>query len=174
MDNADAPLGHHWEDSSHITFGVATLGAVWRNVKLEGSVFTGREPNENRYDFDEPRFDSVSARLSWNPTRNLALQVSHGYLHSPEALEPESNQHRASFSAIYNQPLGENSNWSTSFVWGQVRNTGTRAPHRDRLSTRPRYHLRALGSSSDSRNGPCARPSPTARQSSTGKSRREK
>ena len=127
MDNPDAPLGHHWEDSSHITFGVATLGVVWRNVKVEGSVFTGREPDENRYDFDEPRFDSVSARLSWNPTRNLALQVSHGYLHSPEGLEPESNQHRTSFSALFNQPLGPDSNWSTSFVWGQDRNTGERA-----------------------------------------------
>jgi hypothetical protein len=129
MDNPDAPLGHHWEDSSHITFGVATLGLAWRNVKVEGSVFTGREPNENRYDFDEPRFDSVSARLSWNPTRDLSLQVSHGYLHSPEALEPESNQHRTSFSAIYNRPLGEDSNWATSLVWGQDRNTGTRATH---------------------------------------------
>jgi hypothetical protein len=24
----DAPIGHHWQDSTHITFGVATLGAV--------------------------------------------------------------------------------------------------------------------------------------------------
>ncbi|HEY2801037.1 MAG TPA: hypothetical protein VGI85_10600 [Chthoniobacterales bacterium] len=127
MDNPDAPIGHHWEDSSHITFGVATLGLVWRNVKLEGSVFTGREPDENRYDFDRPRFDSVSGRISWNPTRHLALQISHGYLHSPEALEPESNQHRTTASAIYNQPLGKDSNWSTSFVWAQDRNTGERA-----------------------------------------------
>jgi len=127
MDNPDAPIGHHWEDSSHITFGVATLGAVWRNVKVEGSIFTGREPNENRYNFDEPRFDSFSGRISWNPTRNLALQVSHGYLHSPEELDPTSNQHRTTASAIYNISLGEDSNWSTSFVWAQDRNTGERA-----------------------------------------------
>jgi hypothetical protein len=127
MDNPDAPIGHHWEDSSHIVFGVATLGAVWRNVKVEGSIFTGREPNANRYDFDKPRFDSFSGRISWNPTRNLALQLSHGYLHSPEELEPESNQHRTTASAIYNVSLGEDSNWSTSFVWAQDRNTGTRA-----------------------------------------------
>ena len=30
MDNPDAPISHHWQDSTHITFGVATLGAVWR------------------------------------------------------------------------------------------------------------------------------------------------
>ena len=94
MDNPDAPISHHWQDSTHITFGVATLGVAWKNVKVEGSVFTGREPDENRYDFDRPRFDSYSGRISWNPTSNLALQVSHGYLHSPEALDPNINQHR--------------------------------------------------------------------------------
>jgi hypothetical protein len=129
MDNPDAPIGHHWEDSTHITFGVATLGAVWKTVKVEGSIFTGREPDENRYDFDRPRFDSYSGRISWNPIANLALQVSHGYLHSPEALDPNINQHRTTASAIYNQPLGPDSNWSTSFVWGQDRNTGERATH---------------------------------------------
>lgn len=119
MDNPDAPISHHWQDSSHITFGVATIGAVWRKFKLEGSIFTGREPGENRYDFDEPRFDSYSGRLSWNPTDNLALQVSHGYLKSPEALEPDAKLHRTSASAIYNLPLGPDANWSNSLVWGQ-------------------------------------------------------
>lgn len=127
MDDPDAPIGHHWEDSTHITFGVVTLGAAWRNLKLEGSVFTGREPDEDRYDFDTPRFDSVSARLSWNPTHDLALQISHGYLHSPEEAEPETNQHRTTASVIYNRSLGKDSNWATSLVWGQIRNTGERA-----------------------------------------------
>ena len=119
MDDPDAPIGHHWQDSTHITFGVATLGAQWRNVKLEGSIFTGREPNEDRYDFDRPRFDSYSGRLSWNPTRNLALQVSYGYIKSPEELDPKTNIHRTTASAIYNLPLGHDTNWSNSFVWGQ-------------------------------------------------------
>jgi hypothetical protein len=119
MDDPDAPIGHHWQDSTHITFGVATLGAQWRNVKLEGSIFTGREPDEDRYDFDRPRFDSYSGRLSWNPTRNLALQVSYGYIKSPEELHPETKIHRTTASAIYNLPLGRDTNWSNTFVWGQ-------------------------------------------------------
>jgi hypothetical protein len=119
MDDPDAPISHHWQDSTHITFGVATLGAQWRNVKIEGSIFTGHEPDENRYDFDRPRFDSFSGRISWNPTRNLALQFSHGYIKSPEALDPETKVHRTTASAIYNQPLGPDRNWSNSFVWGQ-------------------------------------------------------
>ncbi|HEY2614175.1 MAG TPA: heavy metal-binding domain-containing protein [Chthoniobacterales bacterium] len=123
MDNPDAPIGHHWEDSTHITFGVATLGAVWKTVKVEGSIFTGREPDEDRYDFDRPRFDSYTGRISWNPIPNLALQISHGYIKSPEALDPEVNQHRTTASAIYNQPLGPDANWSNSFVWGQNNTT---------------------------------------------------
>jgi hypothetical protein len=124
MDDPDAPLGHHWQDSTHVTFGVATGGLVWRNVKIEGSIFTGREPDENRYDFDRPRFDSYSGRISWNPTQNLALQFSHGYIKSPEALEPDLKRHRTTASLIYNLLLGKDSNWSNSFVWGQNHDTG--------------------------------------------------
>jgi hypothetical protein len=119
MDDPDAPIGHHWQDSTHITFGVATGGLQWRDIKIEGSIFTGREPDEDRYDFDRPRFDSYSGRLSWNPTRNLALQVSYGYIKSPEELDPKTNIHRTTASAIYNLPLGNDTNWSNTFVWGQ-------------------------------------------------------
>jgi hypothetical protein len=119
MDDPDAPIGHHWQDSTHITFGVATGGLQWRDIKVEGSIFTGREPDEDRYDFDRPRFDSYSGRLSWNPTRNLALQVSYGYIKSPEELDPKTNIHRTTASAIYNLPLGHDTNWSNTFVWGQ-------------------------------------------------------
>jgi Heavy metal binding domain len=121
MDNPDAPLGHHWQDSTHVTFGVVTAGLVWRDFKIEGSTFKGREPDEQRYDFDEPKLDSFSGRLSWNPTKDLAFQISHGYMHSPEELEPEANRHRTTASLIYNRGLGPDSNWSSSIVWGQNR-----------------------------------------------------
>jgi hypothetical protein len=122
MDNPDAPISHHWQDSTHIVFGVATAGVQWSRfggIKVEGSIFTGREPDEERYDFDRPRFDSFSGRVSWNPIANLGLQVSHGYIKSPEALDPDTKVHRTTASAIYNQPLGRDTNWSSSFVWGQ-------------------------------------------------------
>src|SRR5436190_5534976 len=119
MDDPDAPIGHHWQDSSHVTFGVATAGLQWQSIKIEGSVFTGREPDEDRYDFDRGRFDSASVRISWNPTPDLALQFSHGYLKSPEALEPTAKRHRTTASIIYNKALGHDTNWATTFVWGQ-------------------------------------------------------
>jgi hypothetical protein len=118
MDNPMAPISHHWLDSTHITYGVATLGLVDGNWKLEGSLFNGREPDQFRWNFDSLRLDSASARLSWNPTANWALQLSYGFIKSPEQLEPGVNQHRMTASVSYNLPL-EHGNWQTTFAWGR-------------------------------------------------------
>lgn len=122
MDNPQAPITHHWLDSTHVTFGVATLGLVFHDVKLEASAFNGREPNQYRWDFDSPRLDSGSMRLSYNPTPNWAFQVSGGYLASPEQLTPEVRQRRVTASASYNLPWDGN-NWQTTLAWGEDRNS---------------------------------------------------
>ena len=91
MDDPDAPISHHWQDSTHITFGVATAGLQWRDIKIEGSIFTGREPDDDRYDFDRPRFDSYSGRLSWNPdTKSGAAGFVR--LHQESRRAPSRNQ----------------------------------------------------------------------------------
>jgi hypothetical protein len=118
----EAPLGHHWLDSTHITFGVATLGWVWEDLKLEGSLFTGREPDSKRWDFDSPKFDSYSARLSWNPTPDWALQASWGRLESPEELEPEVDTDRTTASASYNHRFSPHTLSQTTLAWGRNRN----------------------------------------------------
>ncbi len=117
-DLADAPIGHHWQDATHITFGVATVGINFGSkFKLEASDFTGREPDENRYSFDKPRFDSDSGRLSYNPDPNDAFQVSYGFIQNAEG--DGANQHRLTASWLYNRPLGEDTNFTTALVWGQ-------------------------------------------------------
>ena len=63
MDSPEAPIGHHWMDSTHVTFGVVTAGLVHGPWKLEGSGFRGREPDQKRYDLESPRLDSASVRL---------------------------------------------------------------------------------------------------------------
>jgi len=118
MDSPEAPITHHWFDSTHITFGVLTAGYVQDRWKVEVSQFKGREPDENRYDFDEPRLDSTSVRLSWNPIDRLSLQASWADLKSPEQLEPDEDEVRYSASAIYTVPLGERRRWATTFAWG--------------------------------------------------------
>ena len=119
LDSPEAPITHHWLDSTHITFGVVTAGLVVDDFKIEASRFHGREPDEHRYDIEAGDLDSTSLRLSWNPTPNLALQASWAHLVSPEQLEPDENQTRWSASAIYTRRLGERGWWSTTLAWGR-------------------------------------------------------
>lgn len=118
FNNPDAPLGHHWQDATHITFGVATVGFRYKIVKFEFSIFTGREPDENRYGFDRPRFDSYSYRISSNPNENFSLQFSQAFIKSPESLEPEVNIIRTSASVLHSIILGEKTHLTSAIIWG--------------------------------------------------------
>jgi hypothetical protein len=119
MDIPEAPITHHYLDSTHITFGVVTAGLVLDRWKIEASAFRGREPDQHRFDIEAPKLDSFSARLSWNPIRELSMQVSWGRLHSPEQLAPEVNEDRLTASATYTQPFGDDYLWSSTFAWGR-------------------------------------------------------
>lgn len=116
-DNPEAPLSHHWLDSTHISYGVVTGGYEWDRIKLETSAFNGREPDQHRYDVELRALDSWSARLSYNPTPDLALQVSTGRLASPEQLEPEVAIRRTTASVSYNRMFPA-LQWQTTLAWG--------------------------------------------------------
>lgn len=116
--NPEAPLGHHWQDATHITFGVATAGFRYKNVKLEGSLFTGREPDEERYGFDKPRFDSWSARVSYNPDKHFSLQLSQAYINSPELLHPGEDVRRTTASVIHARRYSSQRMVNSAIVWG--------------------------------------------------------
>ena len=120
-----APLSHHLQDSTHTSFGVVTTGFTIDRIKLEGSVFNGREPNEQRWSIQLAALDSYSGRVSVAPTRNWTAQYSVGRLEHPEALEPGS-QWRQTASVEYNRPLATG-NWATSIVWGRVHKIATGA-----------------------------------------------
>ncbi|MGE0828378.1 MAG: hypothetical protein AB7O04_03385 [Hyphomonadaceae bacterium] len=107
MDSPEAPITHHWLDSTHITFGVLTAGYVNGPWKIEASSFRGREPDEDRYDIEAPELDSASVRASFNPTPHWALQISWADVTSPEQLEPDHDETRWSASAIYTRPVFE-------------------------------------------------------------------
>lgn len=116
LNNPDAVLGHHWQDATHIVFGVGTVGVRVKQFKLEASVFTGREPDEERYRFDPARFDSYSYRLSYNPTPDWSVQFSQGFLHEPEMLEPGVDITRTTASVMRSKSL-RTMNWSQTLVW---------------------------------------------------------
>src|SRR2546428_5213666 len=115
-----APISHHWQDGTHITFGVVTAGMFTRNVKLEASWFNGREPDENRTNFDYTgrRVDSYSARLTVNPGPRWSLSIWYAYLKSPEGLHPDESLHRIGAAALTTQPVGTIGTWSSALIYG--------------------------------------------------------
>jgi hypothetical protein len=123
MRNPEAPLAHHWLDSTHITMGVVTLGASTGQWKIEASRFNGREPDQSRWNIETRAFDSTSARLSFNPTPQWSLQVSYGDLKSPEQIEPEQRVKRTTASAMYQSTLGGRP-WGSTFAWGRNDKSG--------------------------------------------------
>jgi hypothetical protein len=119
----EAPLTHHWLDSTHITFGVVTLGATTADWKLEGSVFNGREPDQHRWNIETDTLDSWSARLTWNPGAHWSLQASHGRLKEPEQLEPDEDVERTTASISHGSGA-----WSTTLAAGWNRHDGHSVP----------------------------------------------
>lgn len=115
-ENPTAPLGHHWQDSTHITFNVVTAGFGWKAVSLEGSAFHGREPDEDRWDIEGGGIDSAAGRLKLSSPNGWSAQASYGFLKEPEALE-EGSAHRATASIHYgaegDRPL------AATLLWGR-------------------------------------------------------
>ena len=121
-----ATLAHHWQDATHITFGVVTAGLFTRTWKLEATVFNGREPDDARTDFDFRPLDSYGVRLSVNPGREWALSASYAFLDTPEGPEPEISQDRIGASVMHVRPT-ETGHLSTSLVYGANRHSGESA-----------------------------------------------
>lgn len=119
MDSPEAPITHHWLDSTHIVFGVVTAGWANRTVKVEASSFRGREPDQDRYDIEAPELDSWAVRASWNPGPEWSLQASYADVTAPEQLEPDEDETKWSASAIHTRRLGADGWWASTLAWGR-------------------------------------------------------
>jgi hypothetical protein len=125
--NPIAPIGHHWLDSTHIAFGVATAGVYGRAWKAEASLFNGREPDAERWDLDIDALDSYSGRLWFLPTDHWALQVSGGRLTEAETHEaggPRIDVTRVTASATHHRALPRHGSWVSTIAWGRNREEG--------------------------------------------------
>jgi hypothetical protein len=118
-----APISHHWQDATHISFGVFTTGLFTRTVKVEGSWFNGREPDQYRYNFDFRPFDSYSGRLTINPNSQWSLESSYAFIKSPEEHTPDVSQHRVTAAAMYGRNVGAHGDLSTSVIYGANKNS---------------------------------------------------
>jgi hypothetical protein len=115
-----ATLGHHQEDSTHISDDVVTVGLTYRVVRIEASGFHGREPDENRWTISQGGIDSWSSRLTLQPGKNWSGQYSYGRIKSQEALFPTEDQERMTASVMYNRPFHAG-NWASTILWGRTR-----------------------------------------------------
>ena len=124
-ENPCAPLGHHWEDATHITSNVVTLGGEWRPVKLEISAFHGEEPDEDRWDIDGGAIDSGSGRARVQLSPNWSAQASYGFLNDHAAhvhsgssdeqgkMDVKRTTASLEYGAAGNRPL------AAMFLWGR-------------------------------------------------------
>jgi hypothetical protein len=123
MELPQAPIGHHWEDSTHIADNVATIALEYKWVRLEASGFYGTEPGENRWIFDWGPMNSYAARLSVSPSKNWQAQVSTGRLTKPEREQP-GDVVRTAASIAYTRPRPGGA-WASSLIWGRNHETLT-------------------------------------------------
>lgn len=117
-DNPQAPLSHHWLDSTHVSYGVLTGGISAGAFTIEASAFRGEEPDENRYNIERPKLDSYSARLGWQHG-GWNAQISAGHLHQPEWFEPY-DETRITASAEYEGRVAARP-FTATLAWGENR-----------------------------------------------------
>jgi hypothetical protein len=123
-ENPTAPLAHHTLDSTHISQGIIGAGVDVADFTLEGSAFHAREPDEHRYGVTPGALDSWATRLWYRPVNGaIVAQVSYGYLHQPEQLEP-GNVRRATGSVTWTQEHVDRA-FSVTAAYGQNKKTYT-------------------------------------------------
>ena len=135
MDEPQAPLGHHWQDATHISFGVVTTGIYTRTIRVEVSAFNGHEPDERRWNFDPIRLNSYSGRLTFNPTAHWSFSAGYGHLDNPERSEPAEDIRRLVASAMHGRTLGSGGQWATTVIFGRNEGGGHGASHSVLLET---------------------------------------
>ena len=117
-DNPQVPLIHHYLDSTHITPGVVRAGVGIGAFTVEGSVFRGAGPDEDRLNIERPRLDSWAARVRWRRGPWNA-QFSGGHLKQPEWFEPyDADRITASLGfegEVKSRPL------ALTLAWGENR-----------------------------------------------------
>lgn len=120
-----APLSHHWQDSTHIANNVATVAVKYKWMRLETSSFYGTEPNENRWNIDWGPMNSYSGRISVFPLKNWMAQFSSGRISRPEGPQ-DGDVIRTTASIHYSRPISDGNAWSSSLIWGRNHNTMTK------------------------------------------------
>jgi hypothetical protein len=109
-----APISHHWQDATHVSYGVATAGAHLGFATLEVSAFNARESDFDKPwpDFSHARLDSYSGRVTVSSS-GFSAASWWGYMKGHDPLTPAMQMHRYGGSLSFDK-----SRSSTLAVWG--------------------------------------------------------
>lgn len=121
LGNPVAPIGHHWLDSSHVSFGVVTAAVYGRHWKLDASRFNGREPDDRRRNIETGRWDAWAVRGTLATAAGMVVQVSGGHLPDAEAglgTLPRTTVSRVTASASRVHALRDGGTWAATLGWG--------------------------------------------------------
>jgi len=117
-ENPLAVISHHHQDSTHISSNVVTAGITHGPVTWEVSGFHGREPDEQRWGMEGGGIDSLSTRITVNPTSRWSGQVSVGRINNRETTHPIRDTLRFTASLGYARKL-RRGHWASTLVWGR-------------------------------------------------------
>lgn len=117
-ENPLAVISHHFQDSTHISANVVTGGITHGPVTWEVSGFHGREPDEKRWGVESGAIDSLSTRLTVNPTPRWSGQFSIGRINNREATHPLRDTLRTTASLLYSRRFAHG-HWASSLMWGR-------------------------------------------------------
>jgi hypothetical protein len=137
-----APIGHHWQDATHGSFGVVTSGLYTRALKLEGSIFNAREPDAYHFNFDYSgaRLDSYSGRVTVSPDEHVTVAAWAGYLMAHDRLETPIGMQRYGASILTQSTIGGRP-WSTTVDWDlSIHHHGSREHVHDPTATNQKFY----------------------------------
>jgi hypothetical protein len=119
-ENPVALLGHHQQDSTHLSNSVLTAGFSSGPVQIEASTFHGQEPGENRWNIDTGKPDSLASRLSFSKGNAFSGQFSMGRINNREKSHPGMDTVRTTAS-LHNNFRFSAGHIATSLIWGRNR-----------------------------------------------------
>ena len=114
VDNPQAPLSHHYLDSTHVTPGVLSFSIERSGFQVEAGAFHGQEPDEDRLDLDTGALDSWSVRGSW-ADGPWQLQVSGADLKTPERKSPYDATRFTASATYYRGDEHRSLAWTAAF-----------------------------------------------------------
>ena len=117
-ENPAAVLGHHTQDSTHISNSVVTLGFVGGPLQVEASTFHGAEPDENRWNIDMGKPDSFASRLTLSAGKTISGQFSIGRINNREPSDNGLDTLRTTASLHHNARFSTG-HIASSLIWGR-------------------------------------------------------